>query len=107
HGFRKKAETRSPWRRLGSSVGRAPGSLEGSPRADPSALLDGLGSIRIVEIEKTRLREEVGGAQARGMIGIAFDLDRPSHDALDEEADPAFPLGHGGGEREGPSRNNS
>ena len=35
--------------------------------------------VRIVEIEDAGLDDAVGGAQARRMVGVAFDLDRTAH----------------------------
>ena len=51
------------------------------------ALLGAGGPIGIVEVEDRRLREEVRGPQARGMIGVPFDLRGPAVMALDQEAD--------------------
>ena len=44
------------------------------------------GAIRIVEIQQLRLREHVGGAEARRMLRIALHLDRPAHLMLDDNA---------------------
>src|SRR4029077_19275099 len=44
----------------------------------------GLGAIGIVEIEDRRLREDVGGAEAGGVIGVALDLGWPPHVAFDQ-----------------------
>ena len=56
-------------------------------RANLAEVRDRLRAIGIVEAEDRRLREEVGGAEARRMIGVAFDLRRPALVALDEQAD--------------------
>ena len=45
-----------------------------------------LRAIRIVQTENRGLREDVGRAAARRMIGVAFDLRRPPFVALDEQA---------------------
>ena len=49
---------------------------------------DDLCAIGIVERQDRRLHEDVGPAEARRMIGIALDLDRPALVALDEHAAP-------------------
>ena len=56
-------------------------------RANFAEVRERLRAIGIVETEDRRLREEVGGAEARRMIGVAFDLRRAALVALDQEAD--------------------
>ena len=51
----------------------------------------GLRAIRIVETEDRGLREQIGGAAAGRMLGVAFDLRRPPLVALDQHAVPAYP----------------
>ena len=61
-------------------------ALEGRPVADLAADPDRLRAIRIVKRKDLRLREDVRRAEARGMAGIAFDLDRPALERRDERA---------------------
>lgn len=67
------------------------GPAEGSEALVPGARLaevrDGLGAVGVVEAEDGRLVERVGGAEAGGVLGVALDLRRPTHVALDQEAD--------------------
>ena len=45
-----------------------------------------LRAVGVVEAENRRLREQVGGAAARRVIGVAFDLGRAAFVALDQQA---------------------
>ena len=51
---------------------------------------------RIVKIENRSLREGIGGAAARGMERIAFDLDRPAIERRDNERHRAVAPRHRG-----------
>ena len=70
------------------------GALEGSlqcpdeftPRGDFAEVPDDLRAVGIVEAKNRRLHEGIGCTETRRMIGIALDLRRPSHVALDEDA---------------------
>ena len=55
------------------------------PRPDLADPGERLRAVRIVEAEHARLREDVGRAEAAGMLRIAFDLGRPSFVAFDEK----------------------
>ncbi len=59
-----------------------------------------LAAIGIVELEDRGLSENVGRAQACGVMGIALDLDRPAVDRGDQEPDRGAVELHGGGEAE-------
>jgi hypothetical protein len=60
---------------------------EGVESPDVAKVRDRRRAIRVVEVEDRGLREDVGGAAARGMIRVAFDLRRAALVALHEEAD--------------------
>ncbi len=47
---------------------------------------DCLGATRVVELEDARLHDRTGGAEARRVVGIALDLDRPRHLVRDQHA---------------------
>ena len=56
------------------------------PGPRPAAIRQGLRTVRIVQAEDGRLNEQVGGAEAGRMTGIALDLRRTALVALDENA---------------------
>src|SRR5205085_10418161 len=58
------------------------------PGANDLALMDGLRTIRIPELEHGGLPEYVGGARTRRMQRVALDLRRPSHVGFHEHAHP-------------------
>ena len=64
----------------------ADGAEERRPRPDLAEVGDRARAIGIVEAENRRLREDVAGAEAAGMIRVAFDLRRPPLVAFDEQA---------------------
>ena len=70
------------------ATSRAPGKRreEVSPSADVPVLQHGLRAVRIVERQDARLHESIGRAEARRMLGIAFDLGRPAQVTLDQQA---------------------
>ena len=74
----------SPLTTLLGGQRRLRGRQEVAPRPHFTAKRDGLRAIGIVQIENRGLREAVGAAKARRVLGIAFDLGRPPHVALDE-----------------------
>ena len=56
------------------------------PSADVFAVHDGLGAIGIVKIEKVGLRPNGSRAEAGGMVGIAFDFNRPAFAAFYDDS---------------------
>ncbi len=77
---------------------------EGRPRTNLAEVRQRLGASGIVEIEDRRLREDVGGAQARRMERVPLDLGRPAFVALDEHAHAAAGARHRGGVEQRPPR---
>ena len=75
-------------------------AIDRAPRADVAELHDRLRAIRIVKREHRTLREQVGCALARGMIGIAFDLRRPAFVAFDQQARADAAVRHRGREKQ-------
>ena len=101
-GLTEDSETRSLDRLLCPERG-LDRAHAGGPRAYFTAMGQRLRAIGIVEAEHGRLRDGVGGAEARGMIGVAFDLRRPAHVAFDQHG-PGNPRDRNGArEEEGPS----
>ncbi len=76
-------------------------SLERSGRLRPGSLLaamaNGAAAIGIVERENRSLMEDAGRAAAGWMIGIAFDLDRPSHVGFHQKPHASPVQSHGRG----------
>src|SRR5262245_13041929 len=64
------------------------------PSLNLSGLRDRLCAIGIVKIQDGSLREHVGRAEARRMVGIPFDFRQPSFIALDQQADRVRPKRH-------------
>jgi hypothetical protein len=71
---------------------------EGAGGGDAALPQDRRRAVRVVEVENAGLREDAGRAEARRVLRIALDLDRPSH--LVDEQDPrrVAVAGEGGGE---------
>ena len=53
------------------------GAKEGAPGADLVLVCERLGAVRVVEGEDAGLREKIAGAQAGGVLGVAFHLGGP------------------------------
>ena len=68
------------------------------PGPRPAAIRQGLRTVRIVQAEDGRLNEQIGGAEAGRMTGIALDLRRTALVALDENAGGQPRQRHGRGE---------
>ena len=60
--------------------------LQVLPALRHAAARDARGAIGIVEVEYLRLRDRVRGAEAGGMRGIAFHLDRPAGGVANQHA---------------------
>ncbi len=95
HRLREDAEPGAAGRGLGRE-GAADGADEAAPGTHLTELGGGARAVRVVEGQNRRLREEVGAALARRMIGVALDLRRPAFVALDEQ-----PRGHAAERRRG------
>jgi hypothetical protein len=87
HGFCEDADA-SPLRGLLRAQHLAHRGGERIERPNLPEMGDRLRSIWIVQTENRRLREQIRCTEARRMVGIAFDLRRPSFVALDEETNP-------------------
>jgi hypothetical protein len=83
---------------------RAHGRDEGVPGPDLSAIGERLRAVRVVEVQDLGLGEEVGRAEARRVLGVALDLGGPALVALHEHTFGVTLVEHGGGEEEGPAR---
>ena len=103
-GLGQDAEPGAPARALRPER-RAEHRQEAAPRADVAQVGEGLRAVGVVERQHRGLCRGVGRTQAGRMLGVALDLGRPPHVALDQHAgaDPAR-VGHGGGEEERLSR---
>ena len=103
HGLRQDAQAGAFLRaKRFSNVERQ--RLEVLPGFDPAAARDELRAIGVVKPEQSRLAEDVGRSQARRMSGVALDLDRPAHLALDQHAAGKPIDRHRRGEEERPAR---
>ena len=69
---------------LVAAEGRLHRGEKAEPRRDFAAVRDDLGAIGVVHIEDRPLGNGVGRTEAGGMLGIALDLGRPPHVALDQ-----------------------
>ncbi len=81
------------------------GRDERRPAAHFGAERDRLCPIRIVEIEDRRLRHDIRGAEAGGMLGITFNLGRSPHMAFDQNRHCCTAEGNCAREVERPPRN--
>lgn len=55
------------------------------PHPGLGAIGEGLGPVRIVQVQDLGLGEVIGGAEAARMIGVALDLGGPAHVAFDQD----------------------
>ena len=85
---------------LGHLQARLQGDEEIAPGRDFAEVADHLRAVGIVETEDGRLHLRVGAAERGRVVGIALDLRRPPHVALDEHARADAAEGERGGEVE-------
>src|SRR6185503_18094687 len=77
HRLGQDAQSRAPgWLLRGEGGSNSPEKRR--PRADLADPGERLRTVRIVEAQHAGLREDVGRAEAPGMLRIALDLGRPS-----------------------------
>ena len=89
-----------PLERPLSVEGRLHAREERPPRKDLADVGEGLRAVGIVEVEDRRLPAGVGGAEARRVVGVAFDLGGTAEVALDEDALGVAAVEDRGGEEE-------
>ena len=99
HRLGEDAEARALLRLLRAQHA-AHGDDEGAERLNLAEVGNGGGAVGIVEAENRRLREDVGGALARRVIGVALDLGGPAFVALDQQAHARAGKRHRGGVEE-------
>ena len=90
----------SPLERPLGVEGRLHAREEGAPRKDLADMGEGLRAVGIIEVEDRRLPAGVGGAEARRVVGVAFDLGGAAEVALDEDALGVAAVEDRGGEEE-------
>jgi hypothetical protein len=66
-------------------IGALKRGREGPPGGRSAAVQHGAGTLRIVELQQERLVEHARSSQARGMLRVTLDLDRPPFPGGDEQ----------------------
>ena len=99
HRFGEDAQPAALARRLGRQRAADRGD-EAAPRPDAAQLGDRVRPVGVVEGEDRGLREDVGAAAGRRMIGVALDLGGPTLVALDQQPGGDAAERHRGGEEQ-------